>query len=73
VAGEHVAMKVSELMDALTLFDPFDDIVVVGEDTEAYFTFTVRERKGRGVTKGQHRVVALAITGELSQYFLTVE
>jgi hypothetical protein len=66
-------MKVSELIDALTQYDPFADVVIVGEVTEAYFSFTVNERTGRTVTKGQSSVVALAITGEVSQYFVTAE
>jgi hypothetical protein len=66
-------MKVSELMDALTHYDPLADVVVVGEDADTYFDFIVKERKDRGVTKGRFSVVALAVTTELSQYFVTVE
>jgi hypothetical protein len=66
-------MKISELMDALTQYDPSEDVVIVGEHTQAYFDFIIKKQTGAAVTKGQDSVVALAVIGEFSQYFVTLE
>jgi hypothetical protein len=66
-------MKVSDLIDALEKYDPFADVVIATEHDATYFQFAIKEHEGRGVTKGQSSVVALAVTGEVSQYFITVE
>jgi hypothetical protein len=42
-------VKVSDLRDALTQYDPFADVVIVGEDTYTYFNFIIEERYNRPV------------------------
>jgi hypothetical protein len=66
-------MKVSELIETLGQYDPLADVVIATEHDATYFHFTVTEHQGRGVTKGQSSVVALALAGEVTGYFVAVE